>query len=107
MNKKSQKCYISRVCGYGTFGAISIKFGPLVHMVIVINSAKFDHCNFIGLDLARVKIFHFPMLNLTAHATGLACDKIRVKKGNSGTLSNFVDCKVILQQISSVFSALH
>jgi hypothetical protein len=54
MHKNSQKCYISRSCGGGTPGAISMKFGPLVHMVNVINSAKFDHCNFIGLDLARV-----------------------------------------------------
>jgi hypothetical protein len=54
MHKKSQKCYISRSCGGGTPGAISMKFGPLVHMVNVINSAKFDHCNSIGLDLARV-----------------------------------------------------
>jgi hypothetical protein len=54
MHKKSQKCYISRSCGDGTLGAISMKFGSLVHMVNVINSAKFDHCNSIGLDLARV-----------------------------------------------------
>jgi hypothetical protein len=54
MHKRSQKCYISRSCGDGTLGAISMKFGPLVHMVNVINSAKFDHCNSIGLDLARV-----------------------------------------------------
>jgi hypothetical protein len=44
----------------------------LVHMVNVINSAKFDHCNFNGLNLARVNIFYFPMLNLTAHTIGLA-----------------------------------
>jgi hypothetical protein len=54
MHKKSQKCYISPSCGDGTLGAISMKFGSLVHMVNVINSEKFDHCNFIGLDLARV-----------------------------------------------------
>jgi hypothetical protein len=54
MHKKSQKCYISRSCGGWTPGAISMKFGPLVHMVNVINCAKFDHCNSIGLDLARV-----------------------------------------------------
>jgi hypothetical protein len=54
MHKRSQKCYISRSCGGGTPGAISTKFGILVHMVNVINSAKFDYCNFIGLDLARV-----------------------------------------------------
>jgi hypothetical protein len=30
-----------------------------------------------------------------------------VKGGNSGTLSNFIDCKVILQQMSSVFLAIH
>jgi hypothetical protein len=54
MHKKSQKCYISRSRGGGTPGAISMKFGSLVHMVNVINSAKFDHCNFNGLNLARV-----------------------------------------------------
>jgi hypothetical protein len=54
MHKKSQKCYISRICGDGTLGAISMKFGALVHIVNVINSAKFDHCNSIGLNLARV-----------------------------------------------------
>jgi hypothetical protein len=54
MHKKSQKCYISRSCGDGTLGAISMKFGSLVHMARIINSAKFDHCNSIGLDLARV-----------------------------------------------------
>jgi hypothetical protein len=54
MHKKSQKCYISRSCGGGTPGAISMKFGPLVHMVNVINFAKFDHCSFNGLNLARV-----------------------------------------------------
>jgi hypothetical protein len=43
MHKKSQKCYISRSCGGGTPGAISVTFGPLVHRVNVINSAKFDH----------------------------------------------------------------
>jgi hypothetical protein len=46
MHKKSQKCYISRSCGGGTSGAISMKFGTLVHMVNVINCAKFDHCSF-------------------------------------------------------------
>jgi hypothetical protein len=40
MHKKSQKCYISRSCGDGTLGAISMKFGPLVHMVNIINSAS-------------------------------------------------------------------
>jgi hypothetical protein len=54
VHKKLRKCYISRCCGDGTFGAISMKFGTLVHMVNIINSAKFDHCNSIGLDLARV-----------------------------------------------------
>jgi hypothetical protein len=54
MHKKSQKCYISRSCGDRTLCAILMKFGPLVYTVNVINSAKFDHCNFIGLDLARV-----------------------------------------------------
>jgi hypothetical protein len=48
MHKKSQKCYISRSHGGGTPGAISIKFEPLVQMVNVINSAKFDHCSFNG-----------------------------------------------------------
>jgi hypothetical protein len=42
------------VVGGGTPGAISMKFGSIVHMVNVINSAKFDHCISIGLDLARV-----------------------------------------------------
>jgi hypothetical protein len=54
MHKKSQKCYISRSCWDGTPGAIPLKFGPLVHIVNIINSAKFDHCNSIGLDLARI-----------------------------------------------------
>jgi hypothetical protein len=54
MHKMSQKCYISRSCGGGTPSAITMKFGPLVYMVIVINFAKFDHCNFNGLNLARV-----------------------------------------------------
>jgi hypothetical protein len=54
MHKKSQKCYVSRTCGDGTLGAISMKFGSLVYMANVINYAKFDHCSFIGLDLARV-----------------------------------------------------
>jgi hypothetical protein len=54
MHKKSQKCYISRSCGDGTLSAMSMKFGSLAHIVNVINSAKFDHCNSIGLDLARV-----------------------------------------------------
>jgi hypothetical protein len=54
MHKKSQKCYISRNHGSGTPGAISMKLGSLVHMVNIINSAKFDHCSFNGLNLARV-----------------------------------------------------
>jgi hypothetical protein len=54
MHKKSQKCYISRSCGDGTLGAIPIKFGSLVCVVNVINSAKSDHYNSIGLDFARV-----------------------------------------------------
>jgi hypothetical protein len=54
MHKKSQKCYISRSCGDGTLDVISVKFGPFVHMVNIINSVKFDHCNSIGFDLARV-----------------------------------------------------
>jgi hypothetical protein len=54
MHKKSEKCYISRSHGGGTPGAISMKFRPLVHMVNVINSAKFDLCSFNGLNLARV-----------------------------------------------------
>jgi hypothetical protein len=54
MHKESQKCYISRSCGGGTPGAISMKLGPLVYMVNFINSAKFDHCSFNGVNLARV-----------------------------------------------------
>jgi hypothetical protein len=54
MHKKSQKCYISRSHGGGTAGAISMKFGPLVYMVNVIKSAKFDHCSSNGLDLVIV-----------------------------------------------------
>jgi hypothetical protein len=54
MHKKSQKCYISHSCGDGTLGAISMKFEPLIYIANVIISAKFDHCNSIGLDLARV-----------------------------------------------------
>jgi hypothetical protein len=54
MHKKSQKCYISRSCRGGTPGAISMKFGLIVHMVNVINFAKFDICDFNGLNLARV-----------------------------------------------------
>jgi hypothetical protein len=54
MHKKSQKCYISRSCGSGTPGAISMKFGTVVHIANVINPAKLYHFNFIGLDLARV-----------------------------------------------------
>jgi hypothetical protein len=72
MHKKSQKCYSSRSCGGGTPGAISMKFGSLVHIVIVINFAKLDHCNINGLNLARVYIYHFPMFNLAARTTGLA-----------------------------------
>jgi hypothetical protein len=54
MHKKSQKCYISRSCGGGAPGAISLKFGSLVHMVNIINTAEFDYCNFNGLNLAGV-----------------------------------------------------
>jgi hypothetical protein len=54
MHKKSQKCYISPSCGDGTPGAISMKFRLLVHVVNIINFVKFDHCNFNGLNLARV-----------------------------------------------------
>jgi hypothetical protein len=54
MHKMSQKCYISRSRGGGTPGAVSLKFGALVDMVNVINSAKFDHCSFNGLNLVRV-----------------------------------------------------
>jgi hypothetical protein len=54
MHKKSQKCYISHSCGSETTGAISMKFGTLVHIANVINYAKLDHCNSNGLDLARV-----------------------------------------------------
>jgi hypothetical protein len=54
MHKKSHKCYISRSCGGGTPNAILLKFRPLVYIVNVINSAKFDYCSFNGLNLARV-----------------------------------------------------
>jgi hypothetical protein len=55
MHKESEKCYISRIHGGRTPGAISMRFGPLVHMVnVIINSAKFDYCSFNGLNLARV-----------------------------------------------------
>jgi hypothetical protein len=54
IHKKSQKRYISRSRGGGTPSAMSMKFGPLVYIVNVINSAKFDHCSFNGLNLARV-----------------------------------------------------
>jgi hypothetical protein len=54
MHKKSQKCYISRSRGGGTPGAISMKFGALVHIINFINAAKFDDCYFNGLNLARV-----------------------------------------------------
>jgi hypothetical protein len=37
MHRKSQKCYISRSHEGGTPGAISMKFGTLVHMVKLIN----------------------------------------------------------------------
>jgi hypothetical protein len=59
VHKKSQKCYILRNHGSGTPGAISMKFGSLVHVVNVINSGKFDHCSFNGVNLARVKILPF------------------------------------------------
>jgi hypothetical protein len=51
---KSHKCYISRIHGGRTPGAISMKFGPLVHMAIVISFAKFYRCSFSGLNLAMV-----------------------------------------------------
>jgi hypothetical protein len=54
MHKKSQKCYISRSHGGGTLGTILMKFESLIHLVNVINSAKFDHCSFNGLNFARV-----------------------------------------------------
>jgi hypothetical protein len=54
MHKKSQKCYISRSHGGGTAGAISMKYGKLVHVVNFINSTIFDHCIFNGLNMARV-----------------------------------------------------
>ena len=54
IHKKSQKCYISRDRGGETPGAISMKFGTLVYIVNVINSAKFDCRNINGLNLARV-----------------------------------------------------
>jgi hypothetical protein len=52
---KSHKSVIFHVVVEGGIpGAISMKFGPLVHIVNVINSAKFDYCNSVGLALARV-----------------------------------------------------
>jgi hypothetical protein len=52
---KSHKSVIFHVVvGCGTPGAITMKVGSLVHMVTVINTAKFDTCNSIGLDLGRV-----------------------------------------------------
>jgi hypothetical protein len=60
MHKKSQKCYISCIHGGGTPKAISIKFGILVYTPDIINSAKFDHHNFAGLNLARVYKVPFP-----------------------------------------------
>jgi hypothetical protein len=54
MHKKSQQCYISRIHGGGTRSAISMKFESLVYTANIINSAKFDHCNFNGLNLVRV-----------------------------------------------------
>jgi hypothetical protein len=54
MHKKSQKCYTLRIHGGGTPSAISMKFGTLVCMVNIINSDKFDHYSFNGLNLARV-----------------------------------------------------
>jgi hypothetical protein len=54
MHKSHKSVIFHIVVGTEPFFAISMKFGPLVYMVNVINSAKFDHCNSIGLDLARV-----------------------------------------------------
>jgi hypothetical protein len=72
MHKKSQKCYISGSCEGGTPGAISMKFGPLVHVINVINFAKVDHCNFNGLNLARSKFTFFVCLTLRLIQRGLA-----------------------------------
>jgi hypothetical protein len=48
----------------GTAGAISVKLGPVVHMVNVINFVKFDQCSFNGLNLARAKFSIFLCLTL-------------------------------------------
>jgi hypothetical protein len=54
MYKKSQKNYISRSHGGGIPVAISMKFGPLVHIINLINSTKFEHCSFDVPNLARL-----------------------------------------------------
>jgi hypothetical protein len=54
MHKRSQKCYISHIPRGGTPDAMSMKSGSVVYMVNLINSAKFAHCSFYGLNLARV-----------------------------------------------------
>jgi hypothetical protein len=56
MHKKSQRCYVSRSHEGRTPGAILMKFGSIVYMVSIINSAKFDYCTWRlnGLNLARV-----------------------------------------------------
>jgi hypothetical protein len=52
--KVTKVLYFTYSCGGGTPGAILMKFGSLVHMINVIYFAKFDHCNFNSLNLARV-----------------------------------------------------
>jgi hypothetical protein len=72
LHNKSQKYFISRSHKSGVPGAISIKFGSLVYMVNVVNSVKFYYCSLNFLNLARTKVYRFPMLNLTVHTTELA-----------------------------------
>jgi hypothetical protein len=67
--KKSHAYKVTKVLYFtfswgGTTGAISLKLGALVHVVNVINSAKFYHCSFNGLNLARSKFLIFLCLTL-------------------------------------------
>jgi hypothetical protein len=77
MHIKSQRRSISRIHEGGTPGVMSMKLGPLVYMVNIIIFEEFDHSSLIGLNLASFLIFHFPMLNLTAHTTGLALNALQ------------------------------